>query len=513
MKLLAWIPHNKMDGSSVKTDIYDKKLQSARALRFQSGLPIKFWGECALTAAYLINRTPTKLLGSKTPYEVLFGVKPAYEHLRVFGSLCYAHNHSRNRDKFDARAHKCIFLGYPHGQKGWKVYDLETKRMYVSRDVVFYEHIFTWADGQVMSTPAPDPNNFYTQPLVHEDIVSPYAPQQEVASEPRPVSTFDSEPNCEIDGSSPPAPGASSSSGPRSSDTPACTPAIVDSPSEPVSQVQSTGPVSSTGCDPQPTASGQGEVPSPQSVPRPQRSRRPPSHLKDFVCHAIASQDPTTSPLQDASSGTPYPISNFVSYDNFSASYRAFLAAITSQDEPKSFRQAVSQPQWLDAMTKEIRALEDNKTWEFAPLPPGKTALGCKWVYKIQYNADGSIERYKARLVVMGNHQIEGVDYNETFAPVARMVTVRCVLTIAISKGWELHQMDVHNAFLHGDLDEDIYMRPPPGFDPPAPNLVCKLKKSLYGLRQAPRQWYFKLAKALLAYGFKQSPLDHSLFT
>ena len=89
--------------------------------------------------------------------------------------------------------------------------------------------------------------------------------------------------------------------------------------------------------------------------------------------------------------------------------------------------------------------------------------------------------------MVLGNHQVEGIDYTETFAPVARMVTVHCILTIAIFKGWSLHQMDVHNVFLHEDLDEDIYIKPPPGFDPPSPHLVCKLKKSLYSLRQAPQ--------------------------
>ena len=107
-------------------------------------------------------------------------------------------------------------------------------------------------------------------------------------------------------------------------------------------------------------------------------------------------------------------------------------------------------------MAKEISALEENSTWEYAVLPPGKTALGSKWVYKIKYHADGPLSWYKARLVMLGNTQVEGEDFHETFALVAKMTTVRCLLSLAISKGWELHQMNVHNAFLHGDLDEEI---------------------------------------------------------
>ena len=145
-------------------------------------------------------------------------------------------------------------------------------------------------------------------------------------------------------------------------------------------------------------------------------------------------------------------------------------------------------------MAVEISALEDNQTWEFATLPPNKKALGSKWLCKIKYHTDGSIERYKAHLVALGNNQVKCEDFYETFSPVAKMTTVRALLTVATSKGWELHQMDLHNAFLHGDLHEDLNMKPPPGFDPPQPNLVCKLKKSLCGLHQAPRQWYFKLA-------------------
>jgi len=146
-------------------------------------------------------------------------------------------------------------------------------------------------------------------------------------------------------------------------------------------------------------------------------------------------------------------------------------------------------------MANEISALEDNHTWELCPLPPGKKALGCKWVYEVKYHADSSIERFNARLVTLGNHQVQGKDYHETFTLVAKMVTVRTLLALAVAKGWALHQMDVHSAFLQGDLAEDVYMKVPPHFHTSQSNAVCKLKRSLYELRQAPCQWFFKLAR------------------
>jgi len=124
-------------------------------------------------------------------------------------------------------------------------------------------------------------------------------------------------------------------------------------------------------------------------------------------------------------------------------------------------------------------------------------------MYKIKYHVDGSAERFKAHPVTLGNHQVDGEDYHETFAPVAKLVTIRTLLTLAATKGWGLHQMDVYNAFLHGDLHEDIYMKLPLGFHTTLTNVVHKLKKSLYGLCQAPHQWFFKLASALCDYGFQ----------
>ena len=148
-------------------------------------------------------------------------------------------------------------------------------------------------------------------------------------------------------------------------------------------------------------------------------------------------------------------------------------------------------------MRLEIEALEANHTWDITDLTLGKKAISCKWVYKLKFNADGTLERYKARLVVCGNRQKEGTDYKETFAPVSKITTVLYLLSIAAAKSWEVHQMDVHNAFLHGDLKEEVYMQLPPGFKSSDPTKVCRLRKSLYGLKQAPRCWFAKLSAAL----------------
>jgi len=130
----------------------------------------------------------------------------------------------------------------------------------------------------------------------------------------------------------------------------------------------------------------------------------------------------------------------------------------------------------------------------------------------VKCNSDGTVKRFKARVVIHGDHQVEGFGYNETFTPVANMTSVRCFLTAAISKGWELHQLDVSNAFLHGDLDEEGYITLPAGFTCSSPNKAYRLHKSLYALFQAPHQWFSKLSTELHQYGFTHSYADYSLF-
>lgn len=182
-------------------------------------------------------------------------------------------------------------------------------------------------------------------------------------------------------------------------------------------------------------------------------------------------------------------------------------------DEPKSYNAAKETPEWEEAMQEEISALKKNCTWELVPKPENVDLVTCKWIYKLKKGADGKINRYKARLVARGFSQQYGRDYDETFSPVARMVTIRTVISLAASKGWKLWQLDVKNAFLYGELDRDIFMEQPPGFvSKKFPSHVCRLKKALYGLKQAPRAWYGKIAQYLDFCGFKSSSADPSLF-
>ncbi|GMI72814.1 hypothetical protein HRI_000950700 [Hibiscus trionum] len=184
--------------------------------------------------------------------------------------------------------------------------------------------------------------------------------------------------------------------------------------------------------------------------------------------------------------------------------------------EPKNVHQAMKSEEWKDAVQKEINALVEKGTWDLVQLPPDRIPIGCKWLFKIKRNADGSISRFKARLVAKGYSQQAGFDFSETFSPVVKAVTVRVILNLALSNGWVLRQIDVDNAFLNGDLVEEVYMDQPPGFeqvDADGNLLVCRLRKSLYGLKQAPRAWFEKFRGFLVtSLKFSASLADSSLY-
>uniref|UniRef100_A0A2N9FJR4 Integrase catalytic domain-containing protein n=1 Tax=Fagus sylvatica TaxID=28930 RepID=A0A2N9FJR4_FAGSY len=213
------------------------------------------------------------------------------------------------------------------------------------------------------------------------------------------------------------------------------------------------------------------------TAPEPRRSHRVstlPSHLRDFHC----------------------------------------FSAFATLHEPHTFREASSDPLWQQAMKEELDALLKTGTWDLVDLPAGKSAIGCKWVYKIKTRSDGTVDRYKARLVAKGFTQEYGIDYEETFAPVARLSSVRTLIAVSASRHWPLFQMDVKNAFLNGELTEEVYMQLPPGFSQPpgfSPK-VCRLRRALYGLKQAPRAWFAKFSSTISQHGFSASSYDSALF-
>ena len=186
------------------------------------------------------------------------------------------------------------------------------------------------------------------------------------------------------------------------------------------------------------------------------------------------------------------------------------------ENEPQTFKEAMSTPEatyWKEAINSEIESILQNHTWELVDLPHGSKTLGYKWIFTKKFKTDGSIDKYKARLVVKGFRQKEGLDYFDTYSPVTRITSIRMLMAIASIHGLEIHQMDVKTAFLNGELDEEIYMEQPEGFIAPGQERkVCKLVKSLYGLKQAPKQWHEKFDNTMLSNGFKINECDKCVY-
>jgi len=425
-------------------------LEISRALRFQAGLPLSFWGDCVLAAVYIINRLPSSVLKNKTPFEVLMQKLPDYHHLKVFGCLAMASNPSRSHDKFDPRRVPCLFVGYPSQQNGYRLLNLLTNQYFVSRDVVFYEHIFPCQQGSYHQ---------YMQPI---PSIGPKPKDICLDDGLFQLSSVESTSSLQLNT------GLQNASG------------SVNSPNPPTEIPTTTVPH-------QTSSVGTG-VPSNSQLQPARRSHRPkkqPVWMKDFVTQVCSSQSPAVDQV-DTSLGST------VSTVQLNASSQALLASINNTSDPVTFLETIQEPKWCEATDAELRALEDNGTWQLTSLPTGKKVIGCKRIYRIKFKSDGSIEKCKARLVALGCRQKFSVDYWETFAPAAKMITI--LLAVASIQKWHLFQMDVSNAFLHGDLAEELYMTLSLGYagygQPIKPQIaaslsskvVCKLEKSLYGL-------------------------------
>jgi hypothetical protein len=285
-------------------------------------------------------------------------------------------------------------------------------------------------------------------------------------------------------------------------------PILSPSTSPPISPTSDSSPLFLPSSD----SSSLPSPPSPSLLQKSFRLKTTPRYLQNYFCQ-LASSLPSLATSTAQHSCIPYSLSSYISYDKLSPAYKHFCFSISAATEPKFYHEAVKSGHWCDAMLAEISALEANKTWIVCDLPPHKQPISCKWVYKIKHKADGSVERYKARLVAKGYTQCEGLDYHDTFSHVAKMTIVRCLLALDAAKNWVLHQLDVNNVFLHGDLNEDVYMKMPPGFGIKGESKVCRFTKSPYGLKQVSRQWFSKFSSTLIDLGFVQSKADYSLFT
>lgn len=444
-------------------------LNVARSLMFQGGVPLNMWTECVLTATFLINRLPSFVLSGKSPYELVFNCEPNLSSLRVFGCLCFATT-LNNCDKFSSRSVKCILIGYSDGKKGYKLYSLEHKTILYSRDVKFYENIFPFKINNCeYISDKRDTNhlNFFDKMFFDNENTS--SPNDEWRD---PIECDGN--GSDSFGSTQRVAGNHEHTAPQSDET---------SQSEGNFENNQNSPIHEDDQLPE--------------LRRSSRVTRAPKKLDDFVL----------------GTKTKHCISNVVNYSKLSIENSCFISNLNKHDEPTSYFDACKNPLWIDAMNTEMEALYKNRTWELTDLPPNRKPIGCKWVYKVKYKSNGEVDRYKARLVAKGYGQKEGVDFSETFSPVVKMVTIRCLITLAVKNNWTLHQLDIDNAFLYGDLVEDVYMTPPPGYHTNSDNKVCKLVKSLYGLKQAPRKWNEKLTSALIENGFTQSKSDYSLFT
>ena len=337
-------------------------LNIARALRFQSNIPFYDWGDCVLTAIYIINRLPSNVLDHKTPFEKLYSKVLSYDHLKVFGCLCFASTLAHNRSKFAPRSIPSVFLGYPIGVKGYKLLNLVTRQIFISRDVSFHETVFPFISS------AYSPHSTISHPHICPNVATP---SHSLFLDPAITSlanpTSDSDPinvfGHALDSSIPSPLMTSDSTIPDFAPS-------ANTGSLSLNQGHAIVPHVS-----QPTTS----LPS---LRRSTRATKPPSYLQDYKCSTIISSEITQSnPISksgssSANQGTKYLLSDFLDSSKLSLSYANFCSLISSIPKPRFYHEAVKDPKWQEAMDTEIAALVSNNTWTLTPLPSNKKAIG-----------------------------------------------------------------------------------------------------------------------------------------
>jgi histone deacetylase 1/2 len=438
-------------------------VETGLTLLSHASLPLMFWTHAFATAVYLINRMPTPTLNLSSPYECIFGSLPNYSKLKIFGSLCYPWLRPYTSHKLESRSKPCIFLGYSLTQSAYLCYHPPTSKMYVSRHVKFVESIFpSFKSNMQPVNPQPATVSTWIPPII-------IVPTNQAAT-----GTFNTPSTVQPQGQ------------------PSCDASFLTTNTAP--HLPHEPPV-------QPTI----VIPSPDIQPTTSVLSSNTQQNTSIPVHKPTSQPP---PLNSITTRAKNNIRKPIQKLNLSIQLSHPIDV-----EPTTVTQALKDPKWRCAISEEYDALVQNGTWELVPSDSSHNIVGCKWIFRTKRHSDGSIDRYKARLVAKGFHQRSGVDYHDTFSPVVKPTTIRLVLSLAVTRGWSLRQLDVNNAFLQGHLSDNVYMSQPLGFiDLDHPTHVCKLQKAIYGLKQAPRAWYHELRKFLIASGFHNAHADTSLF-
>jgi transposase InsO family protein len=450
-------------------------VETARSMMYaHESMPQELWAELINTAAYILNRTgPTKTSNSKSPYELWSGKKTTIKHLRIIGCNAFVHIPKQKRKKMNKKAIKGRLVGYD--EDGYRVWITDGKRntLVRSRDVTFDEKPLPSSDVHPLcANNDANTNREYSLRLPMENAIrGENLEYQEGILEPQTVHE------------------------------------------NPVHESDMYGE----------DLEHEGE----NLEPAPVRD-----HEEENLEHHTVQEDLESAPVRDnVSESEPVgddiddPIDLF--YDAEPSRYNLRNRSEIRRPErlndyvciteayPSNFADAVKRndsEEWRNAMESEMKSLKNLKVWTACDLPKGRKALPCKWVLRTKRNPDGSIDRYKARLVVKGFKQRKGIDYDQTFSPVARLATVRALLSVSAQENMYLVQFDVATAFLNGKLEEEIYMQQPEGFHD-GTSKVWKLNRSLYGLKQAPRCWNSCFEAILLEMGFKQCEADCCLYT
>lgn len=441
-------------------------VEMARCLLISSGMPDFLWAEAVNTAVYLRNRSSTKSLNNKTPYEAWYNKPPNVKHLKVFGCKAFMLDKSSRRSKFQPKGIECYMVGYSSESKAYRVYQPDQRKIIKVRDIKFLENCMKNGNTKI--------EFFEPEPEEEERDTESESEEEEEESE-----SLEEEEAIEIE-----------SSGDEVFED-----AREDKLKKEVKKspnVREEKAVKEIAVTKEKSMKVKENSPSLEE----EESQNPEKQKKVKVKIPV---EPRTGLRQRVNSTI-----NFMkNCENFQENPLTLNEALKRQDKSK----------WTEAMEIELGNLRKNKTWELVKLPENRKALKSKWVFNIKRDKNGDIDKYKARLVAKGCGQKAGIDFQETFSPVVRYSSIRLILALSVEYDFIIHQMDVVSAYLNGDLQDEIYMEQPEGFvDQKHPTKVCKLLKGLYGLKQAGREWNHKLDEILKKIGFVRSRHDPCVY-